>query len=141
MPYCSITEIRKRCPELTLIQLTDDNNSGQINSDIITTAILDADAIINSYIMDRYLTPLPQTNDLILKIAVNLALYFIYSRRYDDTIPAEVKNQFEESVNMLRDISEGRLKLKNMPRNNSSDTLCSKDEYDTVFSENYLNNY
>ena len=50
MAYSTINDILARIPEKVLIQLTDDDNTGAYDEDRASTAISDADTLIDLYL-------------------------------------------------------------------------------------------
>lgn len=81
MAYCNQDDIGERLDQDTLIQLTDDTDTGAVDTSKVARAIADADAEINGYVARRYTVPLSPVPDLVRMLSVELAIYHLYSRR------------------------------------------------------------
>jgi phage gp36-like protein len=58
MTYCTIDDVKKMIDEIKLIRLTDDENTGAINSDRLQEAINSAAEEIDTYIGGRIALPI-----------------------------------------------------------------------------------
>jgi phage gp36-like protein len=111
LAYCTQTDIApKNLTETQLIQLTDDDNTGSVDSTKVTEAIEKADAVIDGYCAQRYTVPFTDVPPIIEAISVDIAIYNLYSRRVG-TMPDIRKNKYENAIKMLKDIEAGRISL------------------------------
>ncbi|MBN1627121.1 MAG: DUF1320 domain-containing protein [Deltaproteobacteria bacterium] len=110
MAYCTKEDILDKLDEESLIQLTDDEGTGTVNDGRVDKAIAAADATINFYCRNLYLVPLSPAPDKINQIAVNIAIYELYSRR-DDTMPDTRKDKYNGDIRTLEKVSDGKIKL------------------------------
>ncbi len=95
--------------ESELIALTDDTDSNTIKTEYVDAAISSASAVINSYIAARYKTDFSQTPEIIKKIAVDMSVYFLESRR---RAPSEERRKnYEDALRFLKDIAKGSASL------------------------------
>ncbi len=108
MAYSTESNLLERITEQDLIQLTDDNNLGQIGSAKVTAAIAAADGIIDSYAAGRNQLPLV-VNEIVEKLSVDLALYQLYSRR--GVVPEVVKDGRDHAISLLKSVSAGKASL------------------------------
>src|SRR5437016_9957589 len=78
--YINLADVETRIDPGKLVQLTDDNRSGNVNAGVVDAIIADAEGTFESYARTRYSLPVPATRkvkDLCLAIAV----YILYARR------------------------------------------------------------
>ena len=109
MAYCVLDDLKKQVPETVLIQLTDDADLGEIDTDITDQAIADADARIDSYCGKRYSVPFPTVPDILKKTSVDIAIYNLYSRRKG--APDHIEKRHDAAMQFLRDVSAGKASL------------------------------
>ena len=110
MTYSTEADILLQIDKETLINLTDDADSGSINDDVVNQAISDADALIDSYIGSNYTVPLTTVPQIIKTISVDIAIYNLYSRRMD-TMPDVRKDRFKNALKYLQDIANSKISL------------------------------
>jgi len=110
MAYCTQSDILKQLDEEILIQLTDDDGTGEVDSDVVDRAIADADEEIDAYLSGKYSLPFDTTPNLVRKVSVTLAICNLYARR-DDTIPETRKENCERARKDLNLIAKGMMKL------------------------------
>lgn len=118
MPYCDIDVIKERLPESNLVHLTDDTSASQIDPEKVDEAIADADAIIDSHLSERYSVPLVSVPKLIKRLSADLAIYNLYSRKYDTEMPDAMRNRYKDAIAMLEKIASGRMHLPDVHGNN-----------------------
>ena len=107
MTYCTEQDLITRYGEDELIQLTDKQNVGQLDTDVINSAIADADSLIDGYLGSRYnlpITPLPRS---LVRIACEISRYYLYENLATD----EVKDRYSEAVKTLKAISKGEMSI------------------------------
>ncbi len=110
MAYCTQADILKDLTETQLIQLTDDDNAGSVDSDKVAEAIAKADAVIDGYCSQRYSTPFSTVPAIVEAISIDIAIYNLYARRVH-TIPEIRQKKHENALKMLKDIEQGHLSL------------------------------
>ncbi len=108
MAYSTESNLLERITEQDLIQLTDDNNLGQVDSAKVTAAIASADGTIDSYAGGRNNLPLV-SNEIVENLSVALALYRLYSRR--GVVPEVVKDDRDNAISHLKAVSAGKASL------------------------------
>ena len=99
MAYCTQDDILDQVDESVLIQLTDPDGAA-IDEDVVTRAIEDADATIDSYCQGRYTIPLSPVPDKIRQISVDITIYNLFSRR-GDTAHETRKDRHKEAIRFL----------------------------------------
>ena len=107
--YCSVDDLIKRISLEDLTQLSDDDGDGEYDENIVNEAIEYAQNIIDGYVGKKYQVPLDPIPEIIKRIAVDLAIYWLYSR--SDEIPEEIENRYKNQIKMLEDIAKGNISI------------------------------
>lgn len=110
MAYTVKTDILEQISEAELIQLTDDVGAGSVDDAVVTRAIADADAEIDSYCGSRYTVPLSPVPARVRQLSVDIAVYHLYARRAG-TLPEERKTRYQDAVRFLRDVASGKASI------------------------------
>ena len=114
MAYCTQSELNRVYTDSELRQLTDDESLGNINSTRVTSAITQADNLINSYsraqhtISDWTGADIPP---LIKDLSIELTCYFLWKRRRKGQIDEEKELTYKNNIQTLKDINSGKIKL------------------------------
>ncbi len=137
MSYSNQTDILLQIDTVTLINLTDDIGSEQINNTAVIRSITDGDALIDSYLSAIYATPLTVIPDIIRKLSVDIAIYNLYSRRLD-TIPDIRKDRYKRSLLILQEIADDKVKLAGITE--VSDILVNTNAVDKIFTMGKVSN-
>ena len=108
MSYCTQDDLLKLVPELELAQITAE--AGDVpDAAVVAEAIAQAGAEIDSYLAVRYQLPLAETPARVKSLAVDLALYHLYSRR---SVAPEVRRQkYEDAITFLKLVGAGRAEI------------------------------
>lgn len=108
MTYATQQNLIDRFGEQELIQLTDRDHLGEINTTVLDRALADADAQINGYLSVRYTLPLgaPLPTEL-ERVACDLARYALYGDRVTDI----VAKRYDAAISLLRDVASGKARL------------------------------
>lgn len=77
--YCTVEDLKRQVPAEKLYDLAAAEDG--LDTDVVNTAITDAAAEINGYAGKQYPVPFTAVPDIIRKIAVDIALYNLFSRR------------------------------------------------------------
>jgi len=117
--YCTIEDIKRQIPEATLRTLTDDEGTGEVNISRVEQAIADAGAEIDAYLQTQYKVPLSPVPEIVRKMAVDIAVYNLFSRRgfAEDSGDKVVQDRYKAAVRLLENIARGvvRLGVENVP--------------------------
>ena len=106
MAYCSEDDLLKMIPQADLADLTVE--SGEVpDSLIIIDAISKAGAEIDSYLGVKYVVPLATPPDRVKALAVDLAIYHLYSRR--SMVPPVRQQRYDAAVAFLKQVAAGQL--------------------------------
>ena len=108
MSYCTVENIKERIPEKVIIDLTqDDKVVKTIGMTRLSSAILDSDSIIDSKLSLLYSLPLTNIPSRLIRIAVDLTIYFLYRARFDNSMPDTVKFAYDDAMKYLNGLQNG----------------------------------
>ncbi len=109
MAYCTQAELVERFGTNFLIELSDrgDTPAVAIDSDLITRAISDADAMIDGYLKPIYSLPLVSTPNQITDLSLSIAIY----KAHGNVVSDKIKEDYKTALMQLKDIGMGRIKL------------------------------
>lgn len=105
--YCTEEDMIHRFGEDELIQLTDKNNVGGLNTDVLTRAISDANAEIEGYLSSRYSAPVTPVPTTLVRVACDIARYYLY----DDMTTEHVSKRYNDSVAFLKGVARGDISI------------------------------
>ena len=94
-----------------LKQLTDDESAGTVNAARCLVAIGAADSLIDSYLRGTRTVPLDPVPERIAQVSVDLATYFLYKRRRDFEMPADLVKDYDRQISFLKDVATGKVLL------------------------------
>lgn len=144
MAYCALADLLKRMTEEALMQLTDKEGTGSVNSERLEEAILSADALIDGHLGDRGVTlPLSPVPVLIKQLSVDLTIWTLFSNRIGEEVPESVKDKYANAIKLLGKMQSGSLgwgtgsTAPNAPEEFQTDV----DEEDQVFTKDVLDQY
>ena len=78
-----------------------------VNEGVLTQALSDASALIDSYVSGRYTVPLSPIPVVLSRTACSVARYYLY----DDQVKESVERSFKDATRYLQEISKGTVKL------------------------------
>lgn len=110
MAYATLTDIERQIDSADLIQLTDDERTGDVDTDVVTRAIADADEEIDGYIGSRLAVPLDPVPGIIRKMSVDIAIYNLYSRRRAE-IPEARRDRYNDAIRFIRSVAKGEISM------------------------------
>ena len=112
MAYCTLPDVVQRFPQQSVIELTDDDLTGEVVYSVFDSAASDAAELMDSYLRGRYALPLATPfPPLIIQVAVDLTIYRLYSRRFDQAMPEEISKRYDRALKTLREIQSGTARL------------------------------
>lgn len=111
MAYTTLVELKKFLPEHIIVDLTDDYNTNTIEGEITDEAIAQAQTTIDTYMRGRYPNEISDADvpDFIQDMATKIAVYNLYRRKLDLTMPDTINDDYKDTLKMLRDIQSGKL--------------------------------
>lgn len=107
MGYATQQNMIDRFEEKELIQLTDRDNTGAVDAAVLGQALADADAKIDGYLASRYTLPLASIPSALVRIACDVARYFLY----DNHATEEVRNRYKDAEKFLISLGKGEITL------------------------------
>jgi len=107
--YITQADLESKISKSLLIQLTDDDKTGLIDSAKIDSAIADAEAEINGHIATKYTVPVSPVTDLLKKLARTIAVKNLYDRR--PSTPENVNDNYDNAVAFLKEVARGNATL------------------------------
>ena len=112
MAYSTIDDLKKYMRAEIIRQLTDDNNTGEIDEIVVDDVILQADTMIDSFLRGRYPVEIISALDVpatICDLSTKLAAYNLYRRNMQLTLPETVSKDYKFCTDMLKDIQKGSI--------------------------------
>lgn len=106
MSYATIQNLIDAFGQKELLQLTDRERAGSINTAVAERALTDADELINSYLSQRYSLPLPTVPQVVISRACDIARFRLHKEGHE-----EVRTRYEEAVVWLKDVVAKRAGL------------------------------
>lgn len=107
MTYCSAEDMEKRFSRHELVQLTDREGVGVIDTNVLSAAINDASHLINGYLGGRYALPLSVIPSVLVKLCADIARYNLY----DNAVPEVVEKHHKTALDFLKAVSKGEVRL------------------------------
>ncbi|RIV82953.1 DUF1320 domain-containing protein [Aurantiacibacter xanthus] len=109
MTYATQAILADRFDTRMLIELTDRGEvpAGAIDAEVVTRALIDADAVIDGYLAGKYRLPLAEVPPMLVDLASSIAIYKLH--RYEPD--AKIVKDYEQAMRTLRDIASGAVRL------------------------------
>jgi phage gp36-like protein len=146
--YHNYSELIEQLPEEDLLDLVDDERSGQIVQDppdARMQRVLELGdkvaSLIDSYCRGRYQVPFTNpVPDIIIDVSITLHIYRLYGRRRDLQTSEEQRTRYKDSMKTLTHIQDGTIRLfddlPSPPKYESNKTAYSK-----TFTESELEKF
>lgn len=112
MRYCTRQDIGQAIPEVTLLQLSNDDPAAeQPNESVIEEAVRQAEELVDGYLRGRYVLPLDPVPTVLRDAVVYLARHWLYQRRPEGAVPDAVKDSRKDTIKLLETIRDGVVTL------------------------------
>ncbi|WP_338807137.1 DUF1320 domain-containing protein [Pseudomonas chlororaphis] len=112
MRYCTRADIGKAIPELTLLQLSNDDPAAMSpNESVIEDGVRQAEELVDGYLRGRYNLPLDPVPTVLRDAVVYLARHWLYQRRPEGALPDAVKDSRKDTIRLLESIRDGVVTL------------------------------
>lgn len=111
MPYATLSDLIERAGEAEIRQIADRDRDGAIDADVIESALINADNLVNGYVATKYDMPLPSVPDLVRSWAVSIARYFLHH----NGAPEHVVRDYDNALAALKDVVAGKATLSVAP--------------------------
>lgn len=110
--YCTQTDIeQRRISTATLIQLTDDADTGAVDAAVVAGAITEAAGMVDGFLRGRYPLPLNPVPEIITTIALDVSVYYLYARKPEFDPPEAVSDRYKSALVLLQRIQDGKMPL------------------------------
>lgn len=106
MSYCTQQDLIDRYGESELIELTDREQVGEINTAILDRAISDADGEIDGYLI-KFVRPIAPVPKVLVRIACDITRFYLY----DDQATDLVEKRYFNAVKFLQGVSRGEISI------------------------------
>ncbi len=111
MPYTTLEQLQTIIPAQELANLTnDDRMTNEIKVEVVNSAIVYADELINAYLRNKYKLPLKSVPQIITNISTDITAFRLYSRR-PQKLPEHIKNRYDEAIKILTNIKKEEMIL------------------------------
>lgn len=107
MTYATQTDLVDRFGVAEIAQLTDPVNGSTINATTVARALADADAEVDARLAPRYALPLASTPAVLVRVAADMARYFLWDVRANE----QVRNRYKDAITLLDKFATGAVKL------------------------------
>lgn len=107
--YCTIDDIE--APRDDLVELTDDNNVGDVDQAVVDRALASAAELIDGYLRGRYSLPLDPVPGLLVTLSADIALYRLYARRPRLDVPESLADRYKNALKLLGEIQKGTITI------------------------------
>ncbi|WP_156272346.1 gp436 family protein [Neomoorella glycerini] len=117
--YCELADILAQVDRRKLIDLSnddgepvlDENGNPTINTANVNKAIEAAGSEIDSYASVRYQVPFSPVPPVIKKLAVDIAVYNLFSRKWTGEEEDNIILRYKNAVKLLEKIAEGKVQI------------------------------
>lgn len=104
--------------------------------DYLVEAIKSADSVIDGYLRNAVNTvPLVTVPDMIKQYSYFIALYFLHDRIQYNEIPQRVKDNYDLSINYLKDVASGKASIEGIEED-EQDEFIDYDVNTNIFTRN-----
>lgn len=112
MRYCTRVDVGNAIPEMTLIQLSNDDPAAMSpNENVIEDGVRQAEELVDGYLRGRYNLPLDPVPTVLRDAVVYLARHWLYQRRPEGALPDAVKDSRKDTIKLLESIRDGVVTL------------------------------
>ena len=112
MRYCNRADIGNSIPELTLLQLSNDDPAAeQPKESVIEDGVRQAEELVDGYLRGRYVLPLEPVPTVLRDAVVYLTRHWLYQRRPEGIVPDAVKDSRKDTIKLLESIRDGVVTL------------------------------
>lgn len=113
MSYATRSDIDVRITQAELVRITDEDDTGNVDETKVEDAIIAAGLEIDSYLAanDRYKLPLVDPPKLLTHLAVDLAIWNLYSIADADGMPQTRADRRQAALDILNRLADGSLAL------------------------------
>jgi len=107
MPYATLQDLETRYGADEINQLTDRDNDGNNDPDVVDSALNSASSEMDSYLGVRYSTPIATVSDNLNRVCCDIARFLLH----DDAATDEVEARYNRAIKWLQAIASGKAVL------------------------------
>jgi phage gp36-like protein len=111
MAYATRTDIDQRIRQDELVRLTDEDDLGAVNDGKVEASIEAAGLEIDSFLGRRYALPLASVPPILTSLAVDLAIWNLYSVVDADGMPKTRAERRQAALGILERLADGAMTL------------------------------
>lgn len=116
------TDYLVRISEQVLLGLTDDLNTGAVDTSIVDEVGLEASADVNSYLGNRYTVPFTSPYPRKVKnLTLDLAVFALFDRRQQGP-PKTIEKRRDDAIKFMQAVADGEMNLGEDDPGDSSDS-------------------
>ncbi|MFD2177751.1 gp436 family protein [Veronia pacifica] len=105
--YATVNDILTRYGEDVLFTLA--HHEGELDEPAVVRSLTDASGLIDSYLGSRYPLPLNDTPQVLTRLTIDIALYWLSEDGGGAT--DEKRQRFEDAIQWLEGVAKGRIEL------------------------------
>ena len=109
MAYATLEALIEQYGLEAVLLVADRDQDGDIDPDVVTKALADATAEIDTYVGAKHRLPLPSVPPLLVRLCCDIALYRLSSEPGSGT--EEKRKRFEDALTLLLRIAGGSVSL------------------------------
>lgn len=109
MSYATQADIVAYLGEREVIALTDRDNLGYLDEAVLASALVDASAEIDTYLVGRYQVPLSVVSRLIVTYTCDIARYRLSGATVTEV--DTVRNRYKDAIRFLEAVRDGKIDL------------------------------
>lgn len=140
MAHCTLADLIAAETETALIQLTDDAGSGSVDETVVNTAIATATDEIDARLRGRVTVP-DTVPDMIKLIAIELAVWNLYRRRFSNNMPDSILSRRKQALADLMRIAEGEIRITDAQADTKIASSIRVKTRDRVFNDDLMEKF
>lgn len=138
MAYLDEEKLFKYIPREKVIELTDDDNLGSVDSQVLEAVISKSTDEFENYLRDKFLSlpdPLP---GMLESVLADIVIYNLYKRRFQTQMPESITQIYNMAINKLEKIRDNVIDI-NLPKPSEAGFIkINKTENDRLFGKDRL---
>lgn len=116
MAYATLDQLVSLFGAEEIRTLSDRRGTGELDERVVLDALARASSEVDSYLADRYATPLPDAApipEVVVSVTGDIARYRLTGGDVRDTDP--IRERYTRALNWLRDVADGRAGVPGLP--------------------------
>lgn len=109
MAYATLTDLETNFGKVEINQLTDRDSNGINDAGVADKELDNATSKINTYLANKYTTPITDVSDYLNKVTCDIARYYLHKDRATE----QVTKNYNNAIMWLKDIATGKAVLTN----------------------------